>query len=306
MKKLFYYIQTNRSYLTQEIAKLVGSTYTFYGFIFFLQPAENILPPELSVWHRIGLGILYFLTSIIVSFIVKIITLYKDNCYVYLKIKGTHYIYIHYGDIFDVNIIKNSTTKNSGEKNGRNIIIPTNCCFDTKVDDVQIAKGSLQGIAIDKMIEHGISEAEISKRIKQNLTLLKIDYETLDKKEKPKGNLNRYPVGTIATINGFDNIRFMFLALVKFDKDLHSIRPSPGNFHLALGRMIKNMSRNSEQYPIVLPIIGSGLSNSRLSEQNLLEYILKLLKLHQNEFNCDIHVVVYKDKKKDISITSAI
>ena len=43
------------------------------------------------------------------------------------------------------------------------------------------------------MIKHGISEAEISKRIKQNLTLLKIDYETLDKKEKPKGNLNRYP-----------------------------------------------------------------------------------------------------------------
>lgn len=303
---MFNYIQKNLFYIKQETIKLVGSTYTFYGFIFFLQPAENILPPELSVLHRIGLGVLYLLITIIVSFAIKVISLYRSNCYLYLKIKDTHYIYVHYGDVFDANIIKNSITKNSDAENGRNIIIPTNCCFDTKVDDVQIAKGSLQGIAINKMIAHGISETEISQRIKQNLISQKIDYETLDKKEKPKGNLNRYPVGTIATINGFDNIRFMFLALVKFDKDLHSIRPSPGNFHLALGRMIKNMSRNSEQYPIILPIIGSGLSNSRLSEQNLLEYILKLLKLHQNEFNCDIHVVVYKDKKKDISITSAI
>lgn len=300
------FILINKPYLTQEIAKLVGSTYTFYGFIFFLQPAENILPPELSVLHRIGLGVLYLLITIIVSFAIKVISLYRSNCYLYLKIKDTHYIYVHYGDVFDANIIKNSITKNSDAENGRNIIIPTNCCFDTKVDDVQIAKGSLQGIAINKMIAHGISETETSQRIKQNLALQKIEYETLDRNDKPKGNLNRYPVGTIVTINGFDNIRFMFLALVRFDKDLHSKRPSPGNFHLAMGRMIKNMSRNSEQYPIILPIIGSGLSNSGFSKQNLLEYILKLLKLHQNDFNCDIHVVVYKDKKKDISITSAI
>ncbi len=303
---MFNYTLTNKSYLIQETAKLVGSTYTFYGFIFFLQPAENILPPELSVGQRIGLGILYFLITIIVSFTIKIISLYRSNCYPHLKIKDTHNIYVHYGDVFDVAIIKNSVTKNPDAENQRNIIIPTNCCFDTKVDDVQIAQKSLQGLAINKMIEHGIPEAEISQRIKQNLALQKIEYETLDRNDKPKGNLNRYPVGTIATIKGFDNIRFMFLALVKFDKDLHSKRPSAGNFHLAMGRMIKNMSRNSEQHPIILPIIGSGLSNSGFSEQNLLEYILKLLKLHQNDFNCDIHVVVYKDKKKDVSITSAI
>ncbi|PBC68729.1 macro domain-containing protein [Fibrobacter sp. UWS1] len=149
---MFNYIQKNLFYIKQETIKLVGSTYTFYGFIFFLQPAENILPPELSVLHRIGLGVLYLLITIIVSFAIKVISLYRSNCYLYLKIKDTHYIYVHYGDVFDANIIKNSITKNSDAENGRNIIIPTNCCFDTKVDDVQIAKGSLQGIAINKMI----------------------------------------------------------------------------------------------------------------------------------------------------------
>lgn len=300
------FILINKPYLTQEIAKLVGSTYTFYGFIFFLQPVGNILPPEISVLHRIGLGILYFLISIIVSFAVKIVTLYKDNCYVYLKIKGTHYIYVHYGDVFDANIIKNSTIKNSSKGNQRNIIIPTNCCFDTKVEDVKIAEGSLQGIAINEMIAHDISETEISKRIKQDLASQKIKYKTLDKNDKPKGNLNRYPIGTVATINGFDNIRFIFLALVEFGQNLHSKRSSASSFHHALGCMIENISSNSEQYPFILPVIGSGLSNTGLSEQNLLEYILKLLKLHQNDFNCDIHVVVYKDKRKEVSIASTI
>lgn len=299
---MFSFILTNKSYLIQKTAKLVGIAYTLYGFFFFLQPPEHVLPSELGVWHKIGLSLLFLLINIMVFFCFRVLSLYRNNCYLYLKIKGSHKIYVHYGDIFDVAIIKNSANTIPD----RNIIIPTNCCFDTKVDDVQIAKKSLQGLAINKMIEQGILEAEISQRIKQNLAQQKIEYETLDRNDKPKGNLNRYPVGTIATIKGFDNIRFMFLALVKFDKDMHSKRPSPGNFHLAMGRMIKNMSRNSEQYPIILPIIGSGLSNSGLSEQNLLEYILKLLKLHQNDFNCDIHVVVYKDKKKDVSITSAI
>ena len=88
-------------------------------------------------------------------------------------------------------------------------------------------------------------------------------------------------------------------------EDLWPDYPSKEDFFQTFAKMLENISVNSEGYPFVLPVVGSGLSNTELSEQDLLDFLMKSLKLYRNSFNTDVHVVVYHKKKKLISITSA-
>lgn len=300
MKKIYTFICNHIQFIEfilKNVLKNITSIYGVIGIFFCFSPLHTLFPEWIGSREKIFLGVLFLIILFGVSTIVEVFWFFcLTNCIVYEKIKDSNHIYVHYGDVFDKKIV--------GKKNGtRNIVIPVNCCFDTKIDDVQIAEDSLQYKAIKLMNAKGLTEDEIQSKIWKSLEGK--PYEELSQNDKPRGNCRRYQEGTIAVVNGGNGIRFLFIALAKFDSDLHSISPSKEDFFQTFAKMLENISVNSEGYPFVLPVVGSGLSNTELSEQDLLDFLMKSLKLYRNSFNTDVHVVVYHKKKKLISITSA-
>jgi hypothetical protein len=108
-------------------------------------------------------------------------------------------------------------------------------------------------------------------------------------------------VGTVAEIPS-DDITFFLLGLSAFDNNLHA-QTSAEEYSLALLRLLQYCDTRSQGFPVVLPIIGGGASNTRKDEQSLLEYMLKLLYLHKELINCDYHIVVRETGKMSIGIS---
>lgn len=92
------------------------------------------------------------------------------------------------------------------------------------------------------------------------------------------------------------------MGLSKFNKDLIT-ETSEEDYVLAMTRLIEYCYNRSQCYPVVMPIIGAGLSRAYQSERDLLEYIVKLLNLNKKLIKCDIHIVVRNSGKEGISIT---
>lgn len=121
-------------------------------------------------------------------------------------------------------------------------------------------------------------------------------------KDKRKGNLKRYDVGSIAEINESSDLKYFFLALSTFDQDL-TARTSQQEYVVAMQRLIEYCYNRSQQYPIVIPLIGAGLSKTKYLERSILEYIIKLLKMNKDLITSDIHIVVRNSGKETVSIT---
>lgn len=138
--------------------------------------------------------------------------------------------------------------------------------------------------------------------IHDNLNSRNIQSKRITAVEKRKGNLERYPVGTVAEITVSDEEKFFLLALTEFNSDLHACIHNKEDYLNALQRLIEYISSRSQNFPTVLPLIGGGLPEVCESEQVILEFLLSIIKINRDKINCDLHIVVRNTGKEDISI----
>lgn len=130
----------------------------------------------------------------------------------------------------------------------------------------------------------------------------KLKVDTLTRAEKRKGNLYRFELGTIAEIYESDTCTFFFLALSRFNSNLIACTKQE-DYMIAIQRLIEYCSERSQGYPIVMPLIGAGLSKTKNDERSMLEFIVKLLKMNKNIINSDVHIVVRNNGEETVSIT---
>jgi hypothetical protein len=218
-----------------------------------------------------------------------------------LKLSNNHSVYVQYGDLFVKNIICDKHGVPSAEI--RNIIIPVNCCFDTIVDNDLISSRKIHGKAFCSLYNSAKYTQEIlNQAIQDNLHSRNITYTTITTAEKRKGNLDRYPFGTVVEIPVSDEEKFFLLALTEFNSDLHAEIHNRENYMNVLQRLIEYISSRSQGFPTVLPLIGGGLPEVSENEQTILELLIKLINLNKDKINCDIHIVIRDTGKEDISI----
>ncbi len=122
--------------------------------------------------------------------------------------------------------------------------------------------------------------------------------------QKKAGNLKRYESGTIVELPGENGIVYYLLGLTTFDHELHA-NVSDEEYVLSLIRLLIYNNKHSQGYPLILPLIGAGAANnSSKSEQDILEYIVKLIKINKELINSDIHIIVRESGRSDIAITN--
>lgn len=293
MKKIWL----NKNYLVKLAGKCTAYLFSFLGFIETFVPLSEIVPKSWPFLCKLLLSFSILIVSWVIFFIICAIWFKKQKRLPIFKVNNNCHVYVQYGDIFSEDEVNNPNER-------RNIVIPVNRCFDTIVDNDLVSEKSLHGITLKKMYADGIyNENTLNKALLDDLmNRQKLKVDTLTQAEKRKGNLYRFELGTIAEINESDTCTFFFLALSTFNSNLIACTKQE-DYVIAMQRLIEYCSERSQGYPIVMPLIGAGLSKTKNDERSMLEFIVKLLKMNKNIINSDVHIVVRNNCEETVSIT---
>lgn len=289
----------NKGYIAKIASIFTGGIYSILGYIGLLAPLDEILSKKMSIWLRGIISALIFIGVWVVVFFIVCVVIGKKKRFKVLSANNGHALYLQYGDIFDKNSVIDSSKR-------RNIVVPVNRCFDTCVDNHIVSEESLHGVALKKLYASGTyTETDLALSLENRLAK-KIkckDIECLSEQDKPEGSRKRYPVGTVIDLPGQENEHYFLWALSTFDSNLNA-QTSMQGYALAVQKLIEACNTESEGFPVVLPLVGTGLSRTKKNQHDILRYLINAFRLNMDMINCDIHIVVRKDMKKEIAIMS--
>lgn len=222
---------------------------------------------NIQKWWEKGLIILgVFLLLWIIIAVVK--ALRADHA-ITLKIRGTT-VRIEEGDIF-----KSPNWK----------LIPFNEFFDTKVDDVVIARNSLNG----KFIERLQDIDDLNKKIDEAEDIPGM-------KRKTKAGRTYYPLGRIITYQDY-----LLLAFSHFENNQAKL--SHNEYEICLRAMWNEISRVYAHRPVTIPLLGGGIT--RITDKNefhLLRCILCTLKTSNAQIYQPITIVLTRESIDKINL----
>lgn len=290
MKRLL----ANIKYVLKKSCEWTIAVFAFLGLIGTFAPLSDLLADDLELWKRIVFSIAVLCVIWLITFIISAIIISFKRKYLALEVNN-HCVYVQYGDIFSPN-------ETCGETPRRNIVIPVNRCFDTLVDDDLISSNTLHGKAIKRIISRGVSQEKLNSAIQSNLKKQGLLSETILRTQKRSGNLERYPVGSVAEIQETNECTFFLLGLTSFDDKL-TASVSVEDYVVALTKALKFCNYRSQQYPVLMPLIGGGLSRTGKSERDILEYLIKLIKLNKDLIQFDLHIIVRENGRDTVPIS---
>jgi hypothetical protein len=286
-------IWMNKGYIAKLTTTTIGGIYALLGFIGILVPLDEILSDMLPIWARFVISLEILLAAWFICFMVVAIILSLRKRFEIVTANNGHKLYLQYGDVFNENEVIRPDER-------RNIIIPVNRCFDTVVDNHLVSEQTLHGIAFKKLYAMGTyTEESLNITIQQLLSHK--EYENIAELHKPAGNRKRFPVGTVVDLPGSDKEHFLLWALSTFDSDLKA-HTTMQEYALAVQKLVEACNEESEGFPVVLPLVGTGLSRTKKEQQDVISYLLNAFRVNKSEINCDIHIVVREDIKNEIAI----
>lgn len=293
VKSIYKQIKINFNYIAKSASIWTGSIVASVQFICFLTDFNDVFPKELNFLKRVLISLIVVTIVWIISFAIKSYIVLTGEHVEVINAGNNHHVYVEYGDLLE----------DTDEQ--RNIVITANRCFDTIVDDDLIASNTIHGKAIKKICSDGYDEEMLNEALQKDLYEKRnINPEIeLRRSDKRKGNLKRYPVGTFAEFKKHesDNIKYFFLGMSAFNKDLHA-ETTNKEYATVIQSLIEYCNTRSNKIPVYVPIIGTqGLINKKL-ERELLEYIINAFRFNKNLINTDIHIVVYKGRRDEVSI----
>lgn len=253
----------------------------------------------ISILNKVIIFVILLIISFIISS-VSVVFFFKKNR---IWSKGKNKVYASYGDLLKYAFkIK--------EKKRKIIVIPVNDAFDTiveiggeKVKNPLVTPTSIHGEWVVRICEQlDISPKELSERIQNNLKLNDIKpVETLNKEIKTKGNLDSYPIGTVAVIDGKNNTTFYLLVISKFNEN-NNARSSKRVITDAVDDLIEFYDSNGQGYPLFMPLMGTGFSRANLSHTQSLRVIKSCVLTSEEKINGTMNIIVFNGDRDKVSI----
>ena len=286
------WIILNLKFLLKKSGFLICTLYSILGFIATWCSFEGIFPANATLVYKISISIIILFCAFLLAFIGNILWYYYHNSICVLT-KDNGKVRVRYGDF--INELKQN-------KKRKNYIIPANRCFDTIVDDKIIARNSIHGKFLEYLYSHNhFSPNSLSDSI--NFALSKSHRIVLNNDEKPLGNKFRYPIGSIIDVGSIHNNHYFMLGLTMFDKDLAAYITKE-EYIVAIQRLIEYCNKHSQGYPVVLPLIGAGLSRTNFGKNEILRYLISAFEINRDIINCDFEIIVWDQDKENVIITN--
>ncbi len=204
-------------------------------------------------------------------------------------------IEVRYGDLMKIAFPKKNKTK-------RIVVIAVNRCFDMVVDKDLIRDNTVHGQFLSRYVHNDTERADLEFEIKKSLA--EYDYEPilLDRSNKRYGNLERYPLGSIARINGENNITFFLLALTEFDKNCNA-QCNKHQYVECLLNLFEYYDSHGQGMELYLYPMGTSMARTGLSKKESLDATITLTKISKEHLKAKTTIIVDKRCKNEISIT---
>lgn len=184
---------------------------------------------------------------------------------VFLSNKRTIYsrdeveINVKYGDLMKIAFPKKKVEK-------RIVVIAVNQCFDTTVDQNVIRDSSVHGQFINNYVKTQNDLIRLQNEISESLDEFNYQYITLQRSDKRYGNLNRYPRGSIARINGDNDVTFFLLALTEFDRDCKA-HCNKREYVESVLKLFEYYDSHGQGKELYLYPMGTGMARTGLSKK---------------------------------------
>ena len=222
-------------------------------------------------WEKLGVIVFVLVLVWIATAIIK---LWRTSRTIKLKFHNTT-IVITRGDLFKSNDWK---------------VIPCNEFFDTQVDDVIIARNSLNGQYIEKYVKD-INDLRNTIRNAprvQNMT------------QRERGGKICHQLGRIIIYD-----RYMLLAFAHFDEN-NQATLTHNQYEACLSTMWREISRTYANQPISIPLLGGGITRfenpSLKNDSQLLKCLLCTLRLSNATINQPITIYLTKSTLRKINL----
>lgn len=285
-------IGINFNYLAKSALVWTSSFIAIIQIMGFLCEFNDVFPDDIKFLKRLVISVIVVALIWLVMFIIKCAILLNKEIIPVIDGGNNHHVYVEYGNLFE----------NTSEH--RNIVVTANRCFDTIVDNDLIAETSIHGIAVKKICSNGYTPQMLNDALQNDLKTKSIVPDCiLSAKDKRKGNLKRYPVGTIAEFvkSPDDKINYFFVGMSAFNSELHP-ETTDKEYVITVQSLIEFCNSRSQRFPVYMPIIGTNGRKNKKSERELLEYMVNTLRFHKHLINTDIHIVVDSERRESISI----
>lgn len=293
VQSLYKQIKLNSVHIAKHALTHTCSVIAVIEILGFLCDFNMVFPDDFTFIKRLLVSVVLVFNIWLVLFAIESIVVLATKQVTVIDAGSGHYVYVEYGDLFE----------ERDERN--NVVITANRCFDTIVDDDLISATTIHGKAVQRICANGYTAQELNASLQADLNdKQQIQPEkVLLRPEKRLGNLQRYPVGTIAEFRktAADKTTYFFMGMSAFNSGLHP-ETTDEEYALAIQRLLKYCRQRSQRFPIYMPVIGTNGLDNKKSERALLEYMVNVFRFNNHLINTDIHIVVYSERRNEVSI----
>lgn len=285
----------NKSAIWKLACKITGSIFTIWGLVSLFEPLNGVFQDDASFVCKLLIGILVLLAVFIISAIAACWIVLRSNEVCLGESSTRNSVYVKYGDMYSPDIVE------KGYNGKRAIVVSVNRCFDTIVDDHLVSHNTQHGQVFQKLYDSQKFTPDSLNRTISDILRRDTAYEDLTVEIKPEGNRKRYNVGTTVNLQIDDNLSYYLLGLSYFDEHLNA-QTSKADFALAVQKLIEFCNQNAQGYPVILPLLGSGLSRTTIGLNDILHYLVDAFAINKDIINNDFYIVVWKGDKDKVAI----
>lgn len=290
MKSIFSLLKNNIKYLAQNALRIAFAISTVASI--YEIAVGKIIDGQSDIYKTIGILILIFVILYVIAFIgTSLWILCRKNKNVFST--DRHSVYVHFEDLLNNELVNNKSIR-------KWVVITVNRCFDTIINNKLISEKSIHG----KVFKSLYDEKKYTRETLQNVintSLQNKQYVRLTKGMKNQGNLKRYEAGTVVKIDDSSTKSYYLLAMTSIDQNLKA-HASKEDFILSIQRLIEYCDNNSQGYPVLMPLLGSGLSRTGIDNySDILKYIIDAFRINKGIMNCDFHIYIRSEDKQKIN-----
>ena len=282
-RKSFSKVEFYDKILWKNYLSVVGVISSGVTLISFFATAQDM---KANIWC----AVIVFMILLIVIFVKMWWKANQQNC-AKLKINNTKII-VQEGDIFEL------LEKEPENRNGEISVIGVNDYYDVIVDDRIIAKESLHGKYIKKIVQ--AEKLELLNKVIAMDEILNKPGNGVENHEREKGKKIRYSIGSVVEFESY-----ILAAFTKFDEN-NKAYLSAADYTGFWMRFWENIDEIYAGRTINIPLMGAGITrfrNGKPSKQELLETVLWTLKIsgfHNTYGHKQIKIIIYKSDVEDI------
>lgn len=283
----------NKSAIFKLACTYTSVVFTLLGFVSLFNPLDSILPNDFTSFCKLLVCFLVILAVFILSANVAGFRVLCSNQVCIGESSTKNSLYVKYGDMYSPDIVE------KGYNGKRAIVVSVNRCFDTIVDDHLVSHNTQHGQVFQKLYDSQKFTPYSLNRTISDLLRRETEYEELT--IKTQGNNKRYKVGTTVNLQIDDNLSYYLLGLSSFDENLNA-QTSKADFVLAVQKLIEFCNQNAQGYPVILPLLGSNFSRTKIGLNDILHYLVDAFAINKDIINNDFYIVVWKGDKDIVAI----